>query len=87
MSEVSFRALGASAAVAQVLAERDIVIPFPIQASSSRTRSPAVDVLAKSPTGSGKTLAFGVPIVERLEPKAARRPRSSSSRPASSPRR
>ena len=28
------------------------------------------DLLVQSPTGSGKTLAFGIPLVERLEPRA-----------------
>ena len=72
MSEVSFRALGASADVAQVLAARDIIIPFPIQELVLPDAIAGIDILAKSPTGSGKTLAFGVPIVERTARDATR---------------
>jgi ATP-dependent RNA helicase RhlE len=63
----SFHQLGVSARIAQTLAERDIHIPFPIQARVLPDALAGRDVLAKSPTGSGKTLAFAVPIVERLE--------------------
>jgi ATP-dependent RNA helicase RhlE len=66
----SFHALGASAEVAQALAARDIVIPFPIQRLVVPEALRGSDVLAKSPTGSGKTLAFGVPIVDRISPDA-----------------
>jgi ATP-dependent RNA helicase RhlE len=62
----SFHALGASAEVAQALAARDIVTPFPIQSLVVPEALRGGDVLAKSPTGSGKTLAFAVPIVERI---------------------
>jgi len=72
LSEVSFRALGASADVAQALAAREIVAPFPIQMLVLPDALAGVDVLAKSPTGSGKTLAFGVPIVERTAKDATR---------------
>jgi ATP-dependent RNA helicase RhlE len=63
----SFHELGVSARIAQALAERDIHIPFPIQARVLPDALAGRDVLAKSPTGSGKTLAFAVPIAERLE--------------------
>jgi ATP-dependent RNA helicase RhlE len=62
----SFHALGVSAEVAQALAARDIVTPFPIQSLVVPAALGGGDILAKSPTGSGKTLAFGVPIVDRI---------------------
>jgi ATP-dependent RNA helicase RhlE len=68
----SFHQLGVSARTAQALAERDIHIPFPIQARVLPDGLAGRDVLAKSPTGSGKTLAFALPIVERLDPGAGR---------------
>jgi superfamily II DNA/RNA helicase len=68
----SFHALGVSAEVAQALAARDIVTPFPIQSLVVPEALRGGDVLAKSPTGSGKTLAFGVPIVDRISADAAR---------------
>ncbi len=67
MSQKSFRALGVSADVAQVLAARDINMPFPIQELVIPAALTGVDVLAKAPTGSGKTFAFGLPIVERAD--------------------
>ena len=57
--------------MADALAGREIVEPFPIQALVVPDALSGTDVLAKSPTGSGKTLAFGVPLVERTDPEAA----------------
>ena len=70
---LSFRALGVSAPVVQVLADRDITTPFAIQNLVLTDALAGIDILAASPTGSGKTLAFGIPIVERTE-SADRRP-------------
>jgi superfamily II DNA/RNA helicase len=63
----SFRTLGASDAVCDLLAERGIESPFPIQSLVIPEALRGGDVLAKSPTGSGKTIAFAIPIVERLD--------------------
>jgi ATP-dependent RNA helicase RhlE len=68
----SFRELGVSAAVAEVLAARSIHTPFRIQTLVLPDALAGLDVLAKSPTGSGKTLAFAVPIVERTATADAR---------------
>jgi superfamily II DNA/RNA helicase len=62
-----FRALGASDAVRNVLSERGIEHPFPIQSLVIPEALRGGDVLAKSPTGSGKTIAFAIPIVELLD--------------------
>src|SRR5881397_2552949 len=61
----SFRELGVSPPIVDVLAARSIHEPFRIQALVLPDALAGLDVLAKSPTGSGKTLAFAVPIVER----------------------
>src|SRR4051812_12634532 len=68
MSEPTFRGLGASAPVADVLAAQGIEIPFEIQGRVLPDALAGQDVLAKAPTGSGKTLAFGIPLVERVDP-------------------
>ena len=68
MSQQSFRALGVSAEVEQVLAARNITSPFRIQTLVLADALAGSDVLAKAPTGSGKTLAFALPIVERTKP-------------------
>ena len=70
----SFADLGVSNAVARALAARGITEPFAVQRLVVPDVLAGRDVLAKSPTGSGKTLAFGVPIVERIDANAARRP-------------
>jgi ATP-dependent RNA helicase RhlE len=68
VSQQSFRALGVSAEVEQVLAARNITSPFRIQTLVLADALAGADVLAKAPTGSGKTLAFALPIVERTKP-------------------
>jgi superfamily II DNA/RNA helicase len=68
MSQQSFRDLGVSSDIVDVLATRSIDEPFPIQAHVLPDALAGLDVLAQSPTGSGKTLAFAVPIVERTAP-------------------
>jgi ATP-dependent RNA helicase RhlE len=70
----SFQDLGVSDSVIQALAKVGVVAPFPVQALVMRDAMSAVDVLAKSETGSGKTLAFAIPIVERLDRSASKRP-------------
>ena len=67
MHELSFRTLGVSVQIEQVLAKRGILRPFPIQELVLPDALAGRDVLAKSPTGSGKTLAFAIPIVARVE--------------------
>jgi ATP-dependent RNA helicase RhlE len=70
----SFADLGVSSAVTRALAASDITEPFPIQQLVVPDVLAGRDVLARSPTGSGKTLAFGVPLADRLDPHASRRP-------------
>jgi ATP-dependent RNA helicase RhlE len=70
MTDTTFRGLGVSAPVAEVLAERGIDAPFEIQGRVLPDALAGQDVLAKAPTGSGKTLAFGIPLVERIDPEA-----------------
>src|SRR5258705_8936637 len=70
----SFKELGVSDAVVDALATVGVVAPFPVQAMVMRDAMSGADVLAKSETGSGKTLAFAIPIVERLDRSATKRP-------------
>ncbi|MDP9328761.1 MAG: DEAD/DEAH box helicase [Actinomycetota bacterium] len=70
----SFQDLGVSEAVVDALEKVGVVAPFPVQALVMRDAMSGADVLAKSETGSGKTLAFAIPIVERLDPSASKRP-------------
>jgi superfamily II DNA/RNA helicase len=72
MQKQTFTALGLSADTVAALAASDITTPFQIQERAIPAALAGRDVLAKSPTGSGKTLAFALPIVERLDARAAR---------------
>src|SRR6266508_2889840 len=67
MVQQSFRAVGATEAIAAALEARGIRHPFQIQTLVIPEALRGGDVLAKSPTGSGKTLAFAIPIVRRIE--------------------
>ncbi len=66
MSQQTFAALGVSAELSAVLAERGINTPFQIQTRAIPPALAGTDLLAKSPTGSGKTLAFALPLVQQL---------------------
>jgi superfamily II DNA/RNA helicase len=55
--------------VIHALARRDITHPFPVQQLVVRDALAGHDLLVQSPTGSGKTLAFGIPLLERLQPR------------------
>jgi superfamily II DNA/RNA helicase len=57
-----------------VLTERGITQPFPIQTETLPDTLAGRDVLGRGKTGSGKTLAFAIPLVTRL---AGRRGRAS----------
>jgi ATP-dependent RNA helicase RhlE len=70
----SFRDLGVSDAVIETLVGMGIDEPFPIQVMVIEDATSGRDTLAKSKTGSGKTLGFAIPIVEQLDPQAARHP-------------
>ncbi len=65
-SSPTFSALGVDDAIVQRLKQRDIELPFPIQAEVIPDALDGRDILGKAKTGSGKTLAFGIPIVQRL---------------------
>src|SRR4051812_44164855 len=73
---ITFADLGVSADLVAVLADRGIEEAFPIQALTIPDALAGRDVCGKAKTGSGKTLAFGLPILERLNQAASRRPRA-----------
>jgi len=70
----TFRELGVSEPVIEVLEARGITAPFPIQAMVMEDAKSGRDTLARSKTGSGKTLGFAIPIVEQLDPADEARP-------------
>ena len=70
----TFRELGVSDPVVRALAARGIQTPFPIQTMVIEDATAGRDTLARSKTGSGKTLGFAIPIVDRVDPRARKRP-------------
>src|SRR5262249_44899514 len=71
---ITFESLGVSERLVKVLADQGITEPFAIQRLSIADALAGRDVCGKAKTGSGKTLAFGLPLLERLERAAPRRP-------------
>ncbi|MBI4901406.1 MAG: DEAD/DEAH box helicase [Actinobacteria bacterium] len=65
-SSNSFTLLGVPANLAQLLADRGITDPTPIQAATLPDSLAGRDVLGRGRTGSGKTYAFLLPLVARL---------------------
>ncbi len=66
LSSSTFIGLGLPASLSQVLADRGITIPTPIQAATLADALGGRDVLGRGRTGSGKTYAFLLPLVARL---------------------
>jgi superfamily II DNA/RNA helicase len=73
LSSSTFLGLGLPTLLSQVLADRGITSPTPIQAATLADAIAGRDVLGRGRTGSGKTYAFLLPMVTRLSA-ASRRP-------------
>lgn len=71
----SFAQLDLPGTLIEVLRQRGITRPLPIQAAAIADVLAGNDVSGKAPTGSGKTLAFGLPIAATLERGGPKRPR------------
>ena len=69
MTTTQFADLGIDQDLVDVLAERGITTPFPIQSLAIPDGIAGRDVCGRAKTGSGKTLAFGIPMIQRI-PKA-----------------
>lgn len=65
----SFAQLGARGATVRALARQGIETPTPIQTRAIPPLLAGRDVIGQSRTGSGKTIAFGLPLVERVDPR------------------
>jgi superfamily II DNA/RNA helicase len=75
LTTISFAELDLPDTLVEVLRQRGITRPLPIQAAAITDVLAGRDVSGKAPTGSGKTLAFALPIAATLERGVARRPR------------
>ncbi len=65
----SFEHMALSKRSLAALAAMSITEPTPIQAKAIPALLAGHDVVGQSRTGSGKTIAFGLPLVERLDPR------------------
>jgi superfamily II DNA/RNA helicase len=76
LTNASFADLGVPARLVEVLRQRRITRPLPIQAVTIADVLAGRDVSGKAPTGSGKTLAFAVPLAATLHRGGPKRPRA-----------
>ncbi|NFN86019.1 DEAD/DEAH box helicase [Clostridium sporogenes] len=65
---IKFEELGLSASIIDVLKNRKIIVPTPIQEESIMLIKNGNDVIAEAQTGTGKTLAFLLPMFENISP-------------------
>src|SRR4030042_5710462 len=72
MEMQSFKDFPLSMEVLRSIEELGFENLFPIQAQAIRPLLEGKDVIGQAQTGTGKTAAFGVPMVERLDPKDKR---------------
>ena len=68
----AFAQLGATPRTVRALAHMGIETPTPIQAKAIPPLLAGRDVVGQSRTGSGKTIAFGLPLIERIDPRLRR---------------
>lgn len=68
-SKLTFRDLGLSDNVLKALDDMGFEEPSPIQEKAIPSLLAGRDVIGQAQTGTGKTAAFGVPIIERWDPK------------------
>ncbi|BDG60502.1 DEAD/DEAH box helicase [Caldinitratiruptor microaerophilus] len=67
--KTSFQDLGISDRVLRALAEMGFEEPSPIQARAIPLLLAGKDLIGQAQTGTGKTATFGVPIVEKIDPR------------------
>ncbi len=65
----SFKELGLSSSMLSNLEQLGFTQPTGIQSKALPPAMAGKDVIAMAQTGSGKTAAFGIPLIERLQPK------------------
>ncbi len=75
-TNATFEDLGVDQALVDILADRGITDPFPVQSLTIPDALAGRDVCGKAKTGSGKTLAFGLPMIMRTKQATPHRPTS-----------
>lgn len=65
---ITFKSMGVSQAVVNILQGQGIVSPTPVQEQAIPVAVAGEDVIVQAQTGTGKTLAFLLPILEKISP-------------------
>jgi superfamily II DNA/RNA helicase len=65
----TFADFGVDSAIVDALTEAGITSPFPIQELTLPLALSGADLIGQARTGTGKTLAFGIPLLQRVDPK------------------
>lgn len=68
---MTFLDLNIDSDIAEALASKGILEPFPIQEQTIPLALAGQDIIGQAKTGTGKTFGFGLPIVQRLGPNPA----------------
>ncbi|PFG31650.1 DEAD/DEAH box helicase [Paramicrobacterium agarici] len=63
---MTFSELGVDNDMADALARKNIVDPFPIQEQTIPLALTGQDIIGQAKTGTGKTLGFGLPLLQRI---------------------
>jgi superfamily II DNA/RNA helicase len=85
LSSTTFGALGVPAPLVEILAQREITTPTPIQAATLPDSLAGRDVLGRGRTGSGKTTRSSCPCSTRLSRSTTQRQPASPARPHPGP--
>lgn len=64
----TFADLGVESDLADALASKGILEPFPIQEQTIPLALAGQDIIGQAKTGTGKTFGFGLPLIQRLGP-------------------
>ncbi|HIT90602.1 MAG TPA: DEAD/DEAH box helicase [Candidatus Merdenecus merdavium] len=69
MEDIKFSDLGLSSQIMRAVEEMGFQTASPIQAQAIPYQLEGLDVIGQAQTGTGKTAAFGIPLLEKVDPK------------------
>ena len=74
MEIVKFDTLGLDPKILRAITEMGFEEPSPIQAKAIPEVMSGHDVIGQAQTGTGKTAAFGIPLLQKIDPKKKKLP-------------
>ena len=69
METIRFDELGLSDLILRAVTERGFEAASPIQAKAIPVMMEGRDIIGQAQTGTGKTAAFGIPLLQKIDPK------------------